>query len=417
MLSIGIFAQNTPQKFAPVQIILSPNSPNWNYKLGEKAEVTINVLKYGVIYTDNATISYEISNDMMPPDDKGEINIQNGKTLILVKSAKEAGFRQLKIKTKIDGETYSQQVNLGFGVNEIMPTVKNPKDFDTFWNKIITDARCKDLDVKLTLLEEHSTKDVNVYLISLYTGIDKRRICGYLCKPNDTEKHPVLLNPPGAGVKSIQPYIGYAKSGFISLAIEIHGINPLPNKDLYLAAQTILGDYWQIGINNKDDYYYKAVYAGCVRAVDYLCTLPEFDGNAFVTGGSQGGALAIVTAALNNKINALVSFYPALSDITGFLHERGGGWPKLFNNGKAIDTQVNTLSYYDVVNFARRVKVPGFYSTGYNDDVCCPTSVFSVFNVINAPKELYITPPSGHWRFDISDEKSIIFLKNQCQDE
>ncbi len=416
IINFNTFAQNSPQRFDPIQIILSPNSSNWNYRLGEKAEVSILILKYGVAYTDNVMLNYQISDDMMPYNSQGEICVKNGKSLIFVEGTKKAGFRQLKVKAKIDNEFFYQQVNLGFGVNEIKPTVENPEDFDSFWNNVINNARSKDLDVKLTKLKEYSTKNVTVYLISLYTGVDKRRIYGYLCKPNDKEKHPVLFNPPGAGVKSIKPYIGYAENGFISLAIEIHGINPLPNKKLYSKAETAIGDYWQTGINSKDDYYYKAVYVACVRSVDYLCSLPEFNGKAFVSGGSQGGALAIVTAALNDKITALASFYPALSDITGFLYGRGGGWPLLFRYSKATNKHINTLAYYDVVNFARRIKVPGFYSTGYNDNTCCPTSVFSAFNVISAPKELYITPSSGHWRFNISDKKSIAFFKQKCID-
>lgn len=65
-----------------------------------------------------------------------------------------------------------------------------------------------------------------------------------------------------------------------------------------------------------DHYYYKRVYMGCVRAVDFIYSLPEFDGkNLAVNGGSQGGALSIITAGLDNRIKYLAAFYPALSDL------------------------------------------------------------------------------------------------------
>jgi hypothetical protein len=49
-----------------------------------------------------------------------------------------------------------------------------------------------------------------------------------------------------------------------------------------------------------------------------------------VTVGSQGGALSIVTAALDSRVRGLAAYYPALSDVTGYLHNRAGGWPHMF---------------------------------------------------------------------------------------
>ena len=60
------------------------------------------------------------------------------------------------------------------------------------------------------------------------------------------------------------------------------------------------------------------------------------------------------------------------------------------------DAHRETTRYFDVVNFARRVNVPGHYWQGYNDTTCPPTSTFAAFNVIEAPKEVVILPPQGH---------------------
>ena len=182
--------------------------------------------------------------------------------------------------------------------------------------------------------------------------------------------------------------------------------------------------YMRRGMASKDTYYYKDVYVGCARAVDFLCSLPEWDGkNVIVTGGSQGGALTIVTAALNEKVTLCAPFYPALCDLTGFLHQRAGGWPKFFSSYYK-DSQVDvpqaqaeeTLQYFDVVNFARQLKVPTFMSWGYNDDTCSPTSVWSAWNEIQAPKEKDITPSSGHWRFPSSQQKCLEWMKRNMKD-
>ncbi len=410
--TIGSSAQNAVQRFDPIQMILSPTANDWIYPLHQTAEVNVYVLQYGVPLK-NIEIRYTLANDMLKADTQKSEILNNGIGVIPVKSTDEAGFRQLTVKCQVDGKTYQEMVTLGFSPEKIQPTVNEPQDFDLFWESTIKKARQQEAKVTLQKLNKYCTPEVNVYLWSMATGIANHRISGYLCKPNNNDKHPVLFAPPGAGVKSIEPYLGFAEAGYISLSIEIHGINPLPNAKRYHTAQKALGDYWTSGMNDPNDYYYKAVYAGCVRAIDYLCSLKEYNGNCVVTGGSQGGALAIVTAALNPKVDALAAFYPALSDMTGFLHQRGGGWPQLFQDSKATNEQINTLAYYDVVNFAKRIKVPGFYSTGFNDKVCCPTSVYAAFNAISAPKEMYITPPCGHWRFEIANKKSLEFLKNQ----
>src|SRR5690606_18523349 len=130
--------------------------------------------------------------------------------------------------------------------------------------------------------------------------------------------------------------------------------------------------------------------------------------NLAVTGGSQGGALTIVTAALDPRVKYLASFYPVLSDVTGYLQGRAGGWPHIFdkNNVDNITTaKLEAIGYYDVVNFARQLKVTGLYSWGFNDVTCPPTSMYAAYNVITAPKELYLALETGHWTFPEQREK------------
>ncbi|MBR7169889.1 MAG: acetylxylan esterase [Alistipes sp.] len=73
------------------------------------------------------------------------------------------------------------------------------------------------------------------------------------------------------------------------------------------------------------------------------------------------------------------------------------------------------MSYYDVVNFARRVKVPGFYSYGFNDNTCPPTSVAAALNVIEAPKQIVTTPASYHWRYEETHREAVAWMQEQCK--
>ena len=61
--------------------------------------------------------------------------------------------------------------------------------------------------------------------------------------------------------------------------------------------------------------------------------------------------------------------------------------------------RIETTAYYDVVNFARRIKVPGFYTLGFNDMVCPPTSMYSAYNLIAALKDLFLCEETGHFSY------------------
>ena len=83
-----------------------------------------------------------------------------------------------------------------------------------------------------------------------------------------------------------------------------------------------------------------------------------------------------------------------------------------FNN---LKEKKETIKYYDVVNFARHVKVPGLYSWGFNDETCPPTSMYASYNVISAPKELYLALETGHWIYPEQREKFNSWLLEQLK--
>ena len=263
----------------------------------------------------------------------------------------------------------------------------------------------------MTLLPERCTENVNVYQVNIQNYRPGTRLYGILCIPKKEGKYPAILRVPGAGVRAYAGDIATAEKGFITLEIGIHGVPVNMDPSVYnnLMAGALAG-YWNYNLDDKDRFYYKRVYLGCVRANDFLVQLPQYDGsNLGVVGGSQGGALSIITAALDSRVKFLAAFFPALSDLTGYLKGRAGGWPHLFDkNSLAFNNKkdkIETAGYYDVVNFARLLKVPGMYSWGFNDETCPPTSMYAAYNVITSPKELFIAQETGHWTYPEQGEK------------
>ncbi len=416
--TISLNAQIKKSPIKLVQFVLTPSHNDWNYQLKENAIITVQATKFGIPLND-IELNYEFGSEMMPAEKEGSIKIKNGLAKINIGSLNHPGFKQLKVSLKNDGNTYKDAIKVAFAPDKITPTAKMPKDFNTFWEKAIDKNNQLPMDARVTLMSEYCTSDVDVYLVSLQNYKKGKRVYGYLSKPKAPGKYPVILIPPGAGVKKMTPTTYYADQGFISLFIEIHGISPELSTDDFNNIKNAFGDYWFNHFDNKEEYYYKSVYLGCVRAIDFLTSLPEYDGeNVVVKGGSQGGALAIVTTALDKRVKYVAAFYPALCDLTGYLHNRTGGWPHLFSykyeNNNASQSHLETAGYYDVVNFAKNITVPGFYSFGYNDFTCPPTSVLSALNSITAPKTVVVTPISGHWRFPETEKKSTDWIRSKC---
>lgn len=407
-----VYAENYPYR-SDVLWVTVPNHAGWIYKTGEKATVEVQFYKYG-IPQDGVTVSYEIGGDMMPADTSGSVTLKQGKAVIPVGTMREPGFRDCRLTATVDGTSYKHHVKVGFSPEKIQPYTQMPKDFKEFWENNKKEAAKYPLTYTKKLAEEYCTDKVDCYLIKLMLNNRGQCIYGYLFYPKNAVKGscPVVLCPPGAGIKTIKEPLRhkyYAEEGCIRFEIEIHGLNPEMSaeefKEISNAFNGRENGYLNNGLENHDNYYMKRVYLGCVRSIDLLTSLPEWDGkNVIVQGGSQGGALALITAGLDSRVTACVANHPALSDMAGYKAGRAGGYPHFFRvEGMDTPDKLKTMAYYDVVNFARMIKVPTYITWGYNDDTCPPTTSYAVYNVLDCPKEALITPINEHWTSDATE--------------
>lgn len=398
------------QRVASVQIVVSPDHRDWTYKAGEKAKFTVTVMAdNGPL--EGVTVSYRVAPDMMPANEATATVPASG--LVIDGGTMNApGFLRCVVTANVGGKNYRGLATAGFEPEKIQPTQTQPEDFDAFWNAGKAELARIPLEAKTTLLPEYCTPTVNVYHVSFRTvgsagGQYTGRFYGILCVPKAEGKYPAILRVPGAGVRPYVPVdTRMAERGAITLNVGIHGIPVNLPPELYdqMRSSTLNG-YHLYNLDDKDRYYYRRVYLSCVRANDFLTSLPGWNGkDLVVTGGSQGGQLTIVTTALDPRVTGCAAQFPAYCDVTGYLHGRAGGWPHMFRpdakTGENFHAEnplkIATTGYYDAVNFAKRIKVPGHYSWGYNDEVCPPTSMFAAYNQIKAPKTLDLALIAGH---------------------
>jgi cephalosporin-C deacetylase-like acetyl esterase len=395
-------------RVATVQVRIAPDHRDWTYRLGEPAKFRVTVTADNTPI-DHATVQYTVGPEMMPAQTRSaEVPLDglvvDGGTL------QEGGFIRCTATITVAGHGYKGAATAAYAPEKIVPYQTEPADFDAFWQQGRAELAKVPMEPKLVLLPEACTDTVNVYHVSFRTfspgwSSSEPRIYGILCEPKAPGKYPAVLKVPGAGVRPYSGDAGLAAHGAIVLEIGVHGIPVNLPQSVYDAIySSALNGYWLFNLDNKDTYYYRRIYLGCLRANDFLTSRELWDGkNLLVMGASQGGQLSLVTAGLDSRVTALSVTHPAMCDVAAELHGRAGGWPHPFRPNddgtpslQSTPAKIATAAYYDSVNFARRIKVPGFYVWGYNDDVCPPTSTYAAYNVITAPKQLAIEPEQGH---------------------
>ena len=391
----------------PVQVLVTPDHAGWKYAPGENAVFTVKVLKNGNPLASTG-VTWAVGPELLPPIRTGTIDLlADGTARVDAGTRRDAGFLRFIATVVDEGRSYRGMCTVGFAPDQIKPAVQQPAGFDAFWQEG-KDALAKiAIGAQRTPYPEKSTATLDAYQVSFQNvaGPSNRgasRIYGILTEPKAPGKYPALLRVPGAGVYGVGGIVKDPLENTIVLSIGIHGIPLTLDASVYNSiSRGAIDTYYIFNIDSRDKYYYRRVYLGCVRAVDYLASLPNWDGKTIaVIGSSQGGALAIITAALDSRVSALASIHPALSDVGGFTQDgRAGGWPPELFQDPANRTmeKLDNFAFYDVVNFARRVKVPGIYSWGYNDETCPPVSTYSAYNVITAPKVLTLQVETGHW--------------------
>lgn len=403
----NIKAENYPYKSDYLWLTV-PDHADWLYQTGENAKVEVSFCKYGI--PRDGELKYSIGNDMLRPDKHGSVKLKNGRAVINMGTKKTPGFRDMKLSVSLDGKTYEHHIKVGFSVDKIKPYTQEPQDFRSFWQKNVEELKQVPMSYTKELYKDYCTDKIDCYLVKLQIDKMGHSMYGFLFYPKNAQpgKHPVVLCPPGAGIKTIKDPMRnkyYAENGFVRFEVEIHGLDPrISSKtfgEISRAFNDRNGGYLANGLENKDIYYMKHVYVGLVRCIDFLTSLPEWDGkNVAVQGGSQGGALAIIAAGLDSRVTQCVANHPALSDMAGYAAKGGtGGYPHFCRQPQILSNKdcLNTLAYFDVVNFARYVKAPTYLTWGYNDVTCPPTTSYAVWNTLKCTKESLLTPINEHW--------------------
>jgi len=156
------------------------------------------------------------------------------------------------------------------------------------------------------------------------------------------------------------------------------------------------------GIISPEDYYYTRLFTDAALAAETAAALQSGAVPVAVSGVSQGGGLALATAALlGDAVAVCHADVPFLCDIQRAITLA----PKapftevpefLDQNVDLIPQALDTLRYVDCALLARRITADCLLSVGLMDEICPPSTVFAAYNEIGAAKDLAIYAYSGH---------------------
>ncbi|MSR54821.1 MAG: hypothetical protein EXS09_16260, partial [Gemmataceae bacterium] len=341
------------------------------YHAGESAQFKLEAL-------DDVEYGWVASKDGLIPIGKGSGKLSKGKSADISIKLEQPGFLQIRVTAG------KQQLiaAAAFDPTKIEPTAKMPKDFDAFWDAGKAELAKVPIDAKLEHVAKQSDDRVDCYKISL-ANIAGKHVRGWLSVPKGKGPFPAVLTVPGAGVYGIGPDKGHANLGALSMNIIIHDIPVDENQEFY-AKQNAgpLANYRDIGMDDKNKSYYRAVILGCVRCIDYLYTRDDFNKKELaVQGGSQGGALTLITSGVDQRVTLAAPNVAAMCDHSGMAFDRVSGWPHWLTRAKDKEKVLETSAYFDAVNFARKFKGKSVHGVGFIDTVCAPTTVYAAFNV------------------------------------
>ena len=401
-LSLSLHAASALPK-GKISIEITPDrTEDWRYSAGDSVAYDI-VVRVDGKPLKNASVKYTFAREKMPAHETHRATLPDGRLRVKTAGMPCPGFLTCRVFLLDEkGATVADDLaQAAFDPEKLRPMTDMPEDFAAFWERAKAENAKIPMDPRVERAEQWCTDKVDVYYVRLQSFRKDNYVYGYVSVPKSKGPHPAVLYVPGAGVAKTKPSTYMAEKGVITMTLGIHGIPlDMPDENYDILKNGALYNYQFVNLDNRDQYYYKRVFMGCIRAIDYLFTRPEFDGERLmVSGGSQGGGLSIVTTALDPRVKYFVCFYPALCDHMGYLYDRAGGWPHMFDRTRAYFRTAERIlnsRYYDAANFARLIRVPGFFSWGYNDLSCPITSMYSAYNVVTAPKELVLELRNGH---------------------
>lgn len=284
------------------------------------------------------------------------------------------------------------------------PTYNAPSDLKAFWDGTLAELAQVPLEPKLEEALFTDDPDWTFQHVS-FNGWKGRRIHACLYIPKRAAKplpvfigaHPGLLGF-GANHRADGVYGSQVKHDprFVT-------IYPLIRGHLPDAKDIPFNQPWWGSLDSRENHAARAWFCAMVRALDYMATRPEIADMSRVVscGGSQGGALAIATAALDKRVSLCIADSPSNSMLNDAV--RPGTYSSFGPSagqvppGQTLEDLLHTLSYFDPANLAPWITCPTVIHLTVGDLTVHSMGGLGIY------KNLTGLPPDRKWFFPASN--------------
>lgn len=290
--------------------------------------------------------------------------------------------------------------------------VHRPADFDVFWQGVR--AELADVPLEWERLAG-AGGETSAYTIDWlrFSSLDDLLVYGWLAVPKNVPSEGLrgslwlpgysLGNPP-PGPEALYP-------DTLTFGLNLHG--NLPDTP-YKHPSAANADYITEGIEAPQTYIYRRIVAHCLRALDVLAALEEVSSERLIVSGmSQGGGLALVTAALSPQVRLCLADMPWLGALDLALSLLDRGRYQRMKTTRYPDARgliadyaeahpehaaqiYRTYAYFDPLSHAAAITCPTQLSAGGRDPSCKPPTIYAVYNELVCRKEMLYLPETGH---------------------
>ena len=384
-------AISSAQRGAPVpeQLVFTPYHATGIYDIGDTVGWTVTPGPVEPTYAykwtvrrNNAVVLKEGKLDLSSGQDKIEIS-GDAPEMIYVAIEPVANSAAANSTGFVGGNTGRNNglyaVGAAVAPDKIGLAAPRPADFDSFWSEKLAAQAKVPINPALTPVQTDTPGvEMDTFVLDALGSNSQ----GYVARPTKEGKYPALVLLQYAGVYALnaRSVAESAAEGWLVIDVDAH--DKLPSDPSGNAPR----NYPVVGNTDREKSYFLNMYLRDSRALDYLMTRPDWDGQTIVLmGTSMGGQQALVLAGLRpEKITAVLASVPSGADTNGDLHGRKAGYP----NWPSDDPEVmQTALYFDPVNFASRIKAPVLAAMGFIDTTSPPAGIWAALNQIPVAKE------------------------------